>query len=270
MKLFKKRDKDNSDTCPHGLEYGICEICPILGGWDPEKIVKTEPVKKVVSPNLIKMLEVFKADMSKIHDGDSPDWNNFFKTAKKLEKEWWDLNSEYGECAQFSSEVMDSGDLASVEWLFKDKDFINGVIELITVDNHFACWLLTSEHTEFLSAEVLSDIYQSLATSAEGGYCDECIYGIWWDQPITYLAAHVNTDSNTLEQIFKKSEGNLEVLCAIAQNKNTPAGVLSKLIEIDDSASYQDEELCPFFEPEDSNCFNISYRAHQTLKLING
>jgi len=270
MGLFKKRETSDSDQCPHGLEYGICEICPALGGWDPDKIVKTEPVKNAISPKLIKMLNAFKADMSAIHEGESPDWNNFFDTAKKLEKEWGDLSSEYGECAQFSSEVMDSGDLASVEWLFKDKKFINGIIGLIPVDNHFACWLLTSEHTEVLKTEVLSEIYQTLTSSADGGYCDECIYGIWWDQPITYLAAHVNTDSKTLDQIFKKSEGNLEVLCAIAQNENTPVEVLSKLIEIDNFANYRDEELCPFFEPEDSNCFSISYRAHQTLKLING
>jgi len=266
--LFRKRNKGSSDECPHNLEYGVCEICPVLGGWDPSHIIKTEPIKKSFEPDLIQLLQDFYSDMSSIHNGQVPVWKSFFAAAKKLESEWENLISEYGECAAFSSEVMDSGDLISVEWIFKDSDFINGIIKLISVDNHFACWLLTGEYNNCLDSKNLAEILTRLVSSEEAGYCEECIYGDWWDQPITYVAAHVNSDSKTLEKIYKQNKENLEILCALAQNQNTPILILSELSLVDEFVEYSDEQLCPFFDSKDPDCFKISNQAKKTISKI--
>lgn len=264
MKLFKKREKNNSDKCLHNLDYGICEICPIMGGWSPTDKISKEPAKKNVSSKLIRLYEGFNSDLSAIHDGNAPDWKSFFLVAKKIESQWENLISEFGECAQFSSQVMDASNLISVEWIFKNSEFVNGTIDLIGVDNHFACWLLTGKHNALLNSKNLAKIFSRLSSSEEGGYCEECKYG-WWDQPMTYLATHVNCDSLTLEKIYTQNQQNLEVLCAVAQNKNTPKQILSKLSLVDEFAQYADEKICPFFDSKDSDCFKISKQAKKTL-----
>jgi hypothetical protein len=268
MKFLKKSKKDNNEKCPHNLEYGICELCPILGGWNPPIKEYIEDIKKSISPKLIKLLEQFKSDISSIHQGVAPEWKSFFATAKKLESEWEDLVVEHGECAQFSSEVMDTGGLDSVEWIYKDSVFLNGVIDLIEVDNHFACWLLLGDHTKLMTSEYVAKIFKVINGLEDDDFCDECYYGNWWDSPITYLAFHINADSTTLSEVYKHYNENLQVLCALAANKNTPKNILSKLSQIDEFAEFREDNLCPFFEVDNPKSINIAYCAKKTLELI--
>jgi hypothetical protein len=208
-----------------------------------------------------------------IRDEETPSWPKFFKNLQTLETNWAELlDAEEVSCPCIADEFFDEEELTSVEWIFTEPKFLNGILPFINSEVHFACWLLTSEHRNNLKPAALTKLFDAIIDSELGDDCEECGQNLWWGSPLTYLAENANASSALLKRIYSEAEesDNEVALAALAQNTKTPKAILGELSKEDRKVPMLNDEMCPFTKYASEHGFNISLMAQATLLTLKG
>ena len=222
--------------------------------------VAPEKVPTDVDATVLDALKAVRDDCELIRDEEAPSWPKFFKNLQTLEANWSDLlDAEEVSCPCFPDEFFDEEELTTVEWVFNEPKFLNGMVQFIESEVHVACWLLTSEHRNNLKPAFLTKLFDAIIDSELGDDCEECGQNMWWGSPLTYLAENVNASSELLKKIHEEVEesDNEVALAALARNAKTPKAILSELSEDDRKAPMLDDEMCPFRDEASSHDFKI-------------
>jgi hypothetical protein len=233
--------------------------------------VAPEKVPTVLDASVIAALKAVRDDCELIRDEEMPSWPKFFKNLQTLEANWADLlDAEEVSCPCFADEFFDEEELTTVEWVFNEPKFLNGMAQFIEAEVHFACWLLTSEHRNKLKPAFLTKLFDAIIDSDLGDDCEECGQNLWWGSPLTYLAENINTSSELLKKIYSEVEesDNEVALAALAQNRKTPKSILGELSEDDRKVPMLDDEMCPFRGEASSYEFNIGLMAKASLSTL--
>jgi hypothetical protein len=218
-------------------------------------------------------LSAVREDCELIRDEEAPSWPKFFKNLQTLEANWADLlDAEEVSCPCFADEFFDEEELTTVEWVFNEPKFLNGMAQFIESEVHFACWLLTSEHRNNLKPASLTKLFDAIIDSELGDDCEECGQNMWWGSPLTYLAENANASSELLKKIYSEVEesDNEVALATLAHNTKTPKAILSELSKVDRKVHMLDDEMCPFTKHASEHGFNISLMAEATLLTLKG
>jgi hypothetical protein len=261
MPFWKSKSKEAEEDDPYATIFDDAEdFTPYI-----------PPAKAIVAidPVLLESLEAMRRDCELIRDGERISWPKFFTNLKTLETPWFDL-LDAGEvaCPCFADAIFDEEELTSIEWLFTDTKFLNGIVPFIEREVHFACWLLTSEHRINLKPAFLTKLFDAIVDSEMGDDCEECGQNMWWGSPLTYLAENVNASSELLKKVYEEAEesDNEVALAALAHNAKTPKAILNELSEDDRKVSMLDDEMCSFRDEASSYDFNIALMAKANLE----
>lgn len=260
MPFWKKNEEPQSDE----------SIFDTLFDDDQEFVPYVAPQKAPTELNasILNALKDVREDCELIRDEEAPSWPKFFKNLQTLEANWSDLlDAEEVSCPCFPDEFFDEEELTTVEWVFNEPKFLNGMTQFIEFEVHFACWLLTSEHRNNLKPAFLTKLFDAIIDSELGDDCEECGQNMWWGSPLTYLAENANTSSELLKKIYSEVEesDNEVALAALARNTKTPKAILNELSDDDRKVSMLDDEMCPFRDEAASHDFNIALMAKANL-----
>jgi hypothetical protein len=244
-------------------------LAPLFGD-DFEPV--TTPIKGYepppASPEMLALVKEFESQIEEIHAENFPEWEQFFGTARKLNNEYF---SDYGQSTALSDELMSVYELMDVESLFTDSKFLTEVVKILPEDVHFACFALTCEYAQLISANMLSEILKVLLEAESPMDCYGCSMNQWWGNPVAYLAVNPNTKPEDLKKIFEIAtaesyEFSRDItLCSLAYNSSTSIEVLNQLALIDQDALLARDEQCPFYDPDNKLSINISFWAKKQL-----
>ena len=257
--------------------YGVDEandsefdpLAPLFGdNFEPV----TTPIKGYepppASPEILALVKEFESQIEEIHTENFPEWEQFFGTARKLNDEYF---SDYGQSTALSDELMSVYELMDVESLFTDSKFLTEVVKILPEDVHFACFALTCEYEQLISANMLSEILKVLLEAESPMDCYGCSMNQWWGNPVAYLAVNPNTKPQDLQKIYEIAKAESYefskdiILCSLAQNPSTSIEVLNQLALIDQDSLLASDEQCPFYDPDNKLSVNISYWAKRRL-----
>ena len=241
-----------------------------LFGEDFEPV--TTPIKGYepppASPEILALVKEFESQIEEIHAENFPEWEQFFGTARKLNNEYF---SDYGQSTALSDELMSVYELMDVESLFTDSKFLTEVVKILPEDVHFACFALTCEYEQLISANMLSEILKVLLEAESPMDCYGCSMNQWWGNPVAYLAVNPNTKPEDLKKIFEIATAESYefsrniTLCSLAYNSSTSIEVLNQLALIDQDSLLARDEQCPFYDPDNKLSINISFWAKKQL-----
>jgi hypothetical protein len=267
LKRFRKFLSEKPASQP--LDSELDPFAPIFG--DDFEVVTT-PVKAYepppASPEILELVEKFEEQIEGIHDGTYPVWSKFFKTAVKLNDEYF---CDHGESTSLADELMSVYELQDVEALYSDAKFLAEVVKNLEEHVHLSCFILNSGNEDNISPKIMTDFVNVLLERESPLDCEECSMNQWWGNPIAYLAVHPHVKEPGLQRIFEAviddtyEFGRDIVLCALAQNEKTPVAILKKLAKIDREAHLAKDEQCPFYDEENEKTINIAYLAERTL-----
>jgi hypothetical protein len=245
---------------------------PLASLFDDDFEPVATPVKgyepPAASPEILELLERFEEQIEGIFEGTFPVWSKFFLTARKLESEYF---CDYGQSTALSDELMSVYELQDVEALYSDQKFLREVVKILDEDVHFACFMLNSGNEDQISPKIMADIVNALLERKLAMDCEGCTMNQWWGNPIAYVSVHEHTSAADLKRIYTRVHKNDDemardvVLCTLAQNPNTPEEILKKLSAMDRDSLMARDEMCPFFDENDSRSINIAYWATRTL-----
>ncbi len=221
------------------------------------------------TPEALALKESFEDRVGLIHEGEYPDWIEFFEDARKLEKEYF---NDHGESTALSDELMSVYELVEVGDLFQDREFLGEVTKILSEDVHFLCFTLNSGYESEIAPDVISGFLDVISQSDDPLDCYGCAMNQWWGNPLAYLAVNSNSTGDVLKRIFEIVKDNKYefavdiVLCSLAQNKNTPKDILEFLATQDRNSILAEDEQCPFYDPNNKEGSNIAYWAKKRLQ----
>lgn len=260
MAFWNKKDRPSSDVDMFGTIFDD----------DQEFTPYVPPAKAPVELDdlVLEALEAIRSDCELIKSEESPAWPKFFKNLEILESNWPDIiDADEASCPCFADELFDEEDLVSVEWIFNDSKFLNGIAKFINAEVHFVCWLLTSEHRNNLKPAFLNKLLEAIIDSEMGDDCEECAQNGWWGSPLTYLAENDNSSAVLLQSIYDEvgESDNTAALGTLALNPKTPKAILKKLALDDRKVIKFQDEMSPCFDVASRHDFQISRMANANL-----
>lgn len=220
------------------------------------------------TPEALVLKESFEDRVGLIHEGEYPDWVEFFEDARKLEKEYF---NEHGESTALSDELMSVYELVEVGDLYQDRGFLGEITKILSEDVHFLCFTLNSGYQSEIAPEVISGFLDVILKTDDPLDCYGCSMNQWWGNPLAYLAVNSNSRGDVLRKIFEIVRDNKYefavdiVLCSLAQNKNTPKEILEFLSTQDRNSILAEDDQCPFYDPDNKQVSNIAYLAKRSL-----
>lgn len=218
-----------------------------------------------------KLLSNFEAQIEQIHQGNYPDWKNFFRDALLLDGEYF---PEHGASSSLSDELLSVYELLEVEGLFTEDGFIEEISKILSTDVHFICFLFSCDFESQISTSNTSKFVMATLNLESPFYCEGCLMNRWWGYPLVYLADSSNIQAEDLRKLFdagKMSSNELDkdaLFCVLAHNPRTPRDILEFLATQNRSATLLENEDCEFNSHDNPEHSNISYWAKRNLALL--